>query len=58
MSTKPETTITDMETRAFNCGRDDTDGGWIDAMDDGDLKQMLTAAYHEGQSESYECEDW
>lgn len=45
--------------KAFNCGRDmhpdDPRANWIDFHKE---RRALIAAYHEGQAEQYENEDW
>jgi hypothetical protein len=46
---------------AYNCGRDlnpnDRRAQWIDTLP-ADLRRDAVDAYHAGQSERYECEDW
>lgn len=51
--------LDDLIQKAFNCGRDlapsDKRANWIDSHES---SRVLILAYHEGQAEQYECEDW
>lgn len=55
----PTDSLDDLVQKAFACGRDlapsDSRANWIDSHES---SQDLIVAYHEGQAEQYENEDW
>ena len=59
---KPTDTLDQLAELAYACGRDlapeDPRSRWIDGIDDHELRAELTEAYHAGQAERYESEDW